>query len=496
MHLFPITKLALNSAFEHTALKRAIQIGLASSIVFILLLIIFPNHNWHLNFLSILFAFIIPYSSSTLFTITQATRIKPGKTSHIDALLVCKSCKKTNFHIHIGEQIEACPLCKSKTRWSPLKIFSGSKSDTEMLKSLALFARHNPQPLFRVDEHGIILGSNPASEMLFKSQNLQGENLKILLPKMGEIDFSDLVLEEKTIEMVTQINGFDYKLLIKGVKALATIHVYGNDITEILQAEKKIKSQAQDIQESIQYAWSIQKSILPHNEMVLDIFPKHCIFYKPRNVISGDFYWVGRVNKLKIIAVADSTGHGVPGALMSMLGTTLLNEIILREKITEPHIILNNLRTHLLQSLKTGENEASIQDGMDIAIIVVDSDKNILTFAGAFNPIILIQGNELSVIDADTMPVGRHSNEDTSFTKKELRIISGDRVFLFTDGFKDQFGGENDKKYSFKAFKNLILETSEFPIKKQQLLIQNSFETWKKDTDQIDDVLVVGIQIE
>jgi serine phosphatase RsbU (regulator of sigma subunit) len=131
-----------------------------------------------------------------------------------------------------------------------------------------------------------------------------------------------------------------------------------------------------------------------------------------------------------------------------------------------------------------------------MAIVVIDAEKNKLSYAGAYNPIILIHNTELSVINPDNMPVGRHTEQDISFTKKEIEIIKGDRIFLFTDGFKDQFGGDKDKKYSFKAFKNLILETSAFPIEKQEQLIQNSFETWKKNTDQIDDVLVIGIQIE
>lgn len=496
MQLFPITKLALETAIEPYTFKRAFKIGILSAIAYILILIALPTHNWHLNLMSIVFAFLIPYSISTFLNIIHLARIKPGEISHIDALLVCKSCKKTNFHIHIGEQIEACPQCKSKTRWSPLTLFSGTKSDTEMLKSLALFARHNPQPLFRVDEQGIILGTNPAAEHLFANKNLQGENIKLLLPQINEVNFNNLLAHENKHEMLTIINGFNYKLLFKGVKALATIHVYGNDITEIIQAEQKIKQQAEDIQESIQYAWFIQKSILPHKEIITAIFPKHFIFYKPRNVVSGDFYWFGKVNQLRIAAVADSTGHGVPGAFMSMLGTSLLNEIILREKITEPHLILNNLRTRILQSLTTGKNEVSVQDGMDIAVTVIDSDKNKLSYAGAFNPIIIIHNNELAIIKPDNMPVGQHSKQDISFTKNEVEIISGDRIYLFTDGFKDQFGGERDKKYSSKAFKSLILETSAFPIEKQHQLIKNSFETWSKDTDQIDDVLVVGIQIE
>jgi serine phosphatase RsbU (regulator of sigma subunit) len=212
-------------------------------------------------------------------------------------------------------------------------------------------------------------------------------------------------------------------------------------------------------------------------------------------VVSGDFYWVGRVNHLRILAVADSTGHGVPGGFMSMLGSTLLNEIILREKTVEPHHILNHLRSRLLQSLKTGQNEASVQDGMDIALVVVDDKHKKLSYAGAFNPLIIIRGHELTLIKADDMPIGRHYNENQLFTKKEFDLDPNDKVYLFTDGFKDQFGGEHDKKYSFKAFKNLLLESAVYPLIKQQQVIQQSFDDWMQGYEQIDDVLVFGFKV-
>ena len=178
-----------------------------------------------------------------------------------------------------------------------------------------------------------------------------------------------------------------------------------------------------------------------------------------------------------------------------MLGISMLNEIILREKTIEPDQILNKLRERIIDSLITGKYERTMQDGMDMAIAIINTDNNQLSYAGAFNPLLLLRNNEIETIPADDMPVGKHINDKIPFSVKTKELKSGDRIYLFTDGYKDQFGGEKDKKFGMKAFTSLLLETGRLPVDKQLETIEQTFDNWTEGYDQIDDVLVVGVEI-
>ncbi|NJO89714.1 MAG: SpoIIE family protein phosphatase [Chloroflexia bacterium] len=387
MGLGTVIKYYFQLATDRNTFRRAVKVAIFVGII--LNLINNPGLFYSLSLQDlkigrVILTFLVPYFVSTYSSVLSNSNLKPGSISHLDAILKCKSCRKTNFHIHIGQPIEECPKCKKKTRWKPLQIFSSAGSNSEMLKNLALFARHNPQPLLRIDSSGIILGANPASEILFEKETMVGERLNNLLPEINTFDLESIVAREEIKETVIAHSGKFYNLVLKGVPALNTVHVYGNDITQIVLAEQKIKSQSRDIQESIQYAWLIQKAMLPHSEIINKIFPSHFIFYRPRNTVSGDFYWINKVGNFKIAVVADCTGHGVPGAFMSMLGISLLNEIVLREKCTKPGAILNTLRERLTASLASSSGQAGMDDGMDITLVVIDCDNNILSYAGAF----------------------------------------------------------------------------------------------------------------
>jgi serine phosphatase RsbU (regulator of sigma subunit) len=448
-----------------------------------------------LNYIKVIFSIFISFSILLVSSVLLKTSLKPGNVSHIDALLQCNSCKRTDFHVHVGQELEQCPTCKKKTRWTPKEIFSIAKSDNEVLKSLALFARHNPQPLFRVDANGIINGSNPASEKLFEESSLAGQNIKSLLPELLQFDFNRIIKNDEVAEILISVKNNFYNLVLKGVNSINTINIYGNDITQIKLAEQKIQSQAKDIKESIGYAWSIQKAMLPHEEFIEKVIPSHFIFYRPRNIVSGDFYWINTINNYKIVIAADSTGHGVPGAFMSMLGISILNELILREKIVEPDIILNQLRKRIIESLETGKYERTIQDGMDIAVAVINPENNTLKYAGAFNPLLILRNEEIKTLIADEMPVGKYFNDTTPFSVQSADLQPGDRIYLFTDGYKDQFGGERDKKFGMKSFSKLLVESGNLSTEKQLETIENTFDTWKNGYEQIDDVLVIGVEI-
>ena len=290
--------------------------------------------------------------------------------------------------------------------------------------------------------------------------------------------------------------GKFFNLVFKGVSALSNINVYGNDITRVILNEIKIKDQAKSINESIQYSLFIQKAMLPSGENLDKIFPVSFVLNKPRDIVSGDYYWISEIGKLKIVVVADSTGHGVPGALMSMIGISMLNEIILREKKYDPEVILNCLRERIILSLSSGTEDSGISDGWDIAIAVINTEKNNIRFAGAYNPLYINRNNELLILEADRMPVRKHVKDKIPFTVKTLQILPGDQFYLFSDGYKDQFGGERNKKFSSRAFHSLIQQLGEIPFEDQYDVLNDRFNSWKQEYDQIDDVLVMGFKLD
>lgn len=491
-------KYYIQLAFERRTFIRAIRVAILIGIILNLInnsstLFVYSLSSANLG--RIFLTFLVPYLVSTYSSVISGSQLKIGSISRLDALLKCKNCKKTNFLVHIGQVFDECPQCKKNTRWSLVNLYSKLSSNSDLLKSLALFARYNPQPLFRIDSFGIILGSNPASEQLFSVENLNGIKLEQFIPEVAKIDLLQLIRDEGVREILISHSAKFYNLVFRGVPVLNSVHVYGNNITEIVKAERKIKQQADEIQESINYAWRIQKAMLPDEDMMTGLFPEHFIFYRPRNTVSGDFYWVNQIGHHKIVAVADCTGHGVPGAFMSMMGISLLNEIILREKNVSPSIILNTLRERLILSLKTGSKKANIADGMDISLAVIDENLEIITFSGAYNSLYIVRDSELIILEADRMPVGEYINDTVSFTEKIFSTQTGDRLVLYTDGYKDQYGGEKNKKLTSRLFKELLIESSALLCNEQFLSIENKFDNWKNEHEQIDDVLVMGIAL-
>jgi len=259
-----------------------------------------------------------------------------------------------------------------------------------------------------------------------------------------------------------------------------------------------ISEQKQEITDSIHYAYRIQTAAIPSHEEVSRILKDYFILYKPRDIVSGDFYWIGKNNDKIIIIAADCTGHGVPGAFMSMLGIAFLNEIINKEDITSPDKILNALRDHIIESLKQHGREGDTKDGMDVAAVTIDTSSNKISFAGANNPLYIIRSadnnHELIEIKGDKMPVAIHEQMQP-FKENEILLMPDDSLYIFSDGFADQFGGPKGKKFKYKPFKKLLLENRGKSMKEQKEIMENAFNTWKGDQEQVDDVLIMGIKI-
>jgi serine phosphatase RsbU (regulator of sigma subunit) len=254
----------------------------------------------------------------------------------------------------------------------------------------------------------------------------------------------------------------------------------------------QIGYQKRHIEDSIMYAKRIQTALIPSLELFSDKL-EHFVLYKPLAIVSGDFYWVSAQSNPQVIISADCTGHGVPGAFMSMLGVTLLNEIINGKHILMPDQIIENLRQGIIKSLKQVAEEDSIKDGMDIAVCVVDFDKNILWYSGANSPLYLVRGGELTHYRADKMPVAIHYKMEP-FTLHKIDIQKGDAFYIFSDGFADQFGGPKQKKFMSMQLRETLVAMAGMPMLQQGERLNEIFEGWRGDSPQIDDVTLIGVR--
>jgi serine phosphatase RsbU (regulator of sigma subunit) len=254
----------------------------------------------------------------------------------------------------------------------------------------------------------------------------------------------------------------------------------------------QIAYQKKHITDSIMYAKRIQTALIPSLELFSDKLD-HFVLYKPLDIVSGDFYWVSNKDNIQVIIAADCTGHGVPGAFMSMLGVTMLNEIVNGKQIIKPEEILENLRNGIIKSLNQAVDEDTVKDGMDIAVCVIDFQENILWFSGANNPLYLIRGGELIHYRADKMPAAIHYKMQP-FTIHKIELQKGDAFYIFSDGFADQFGGPNQKKFMSAHLKEALIEISGKPMLEQGEKLNQIFEDWRGSNPQVDDVTLIGIR--
>ncbi len=288
---------------------------------------------------------------------------------------------------------------------------------------------------------------------------------------------------------------FSFFLLTGFVSIFLFLLVLFSQIKKIRRANKLLAYQKRQITDSIEYASRIQTAILPPVDYITSVIPDHFILYKPRDIVSGDFYWITHKEGKIIVAVVDCTGHGVPGAFMSMLGFAFLNEIVNKEKEIKANEILNQLRKYVKDSLHQTGKEDEAKDGMDIALCIIDPAKQKLQYSGAYNPMYLIRNDEFISIKADRMPIGIHIIEKESFTNHEMDIQKGDIIYIFTDGYIDQFGGNDSRKFKLAPFKDLLISIKDKSMSEQRQELEKEFNQWKGNRDQIDDVLVMGIKI-
>jgi serine phosphatase RsbU (regulator of sigma subunit)/ligand-binding sensor domain-containing protein len=264
---------------------------------------------------------------------------------------------------------------------------------------------------------------------------------------------------------------------------------------ELATQNEKIYEQHKNITDSIQYAQRIQKAILPPIEKIKEVVDDYFVLYRPRDIVSGDYYWSTRRDNLTIIVAADCTGHGVPGAFMSMLGIAFLNEIVNKEGITQPNEILNRLRDQIITQLHQTGQDGESKDGMDVSLYVIDHASMKLSFSGAYNPLFVIRNDEVIQLKADRMPIGYYIKKDVKFTMEEMNLLKGDCLYNSSDGYPDQFGGTDERKFMTKNFKELLLKIHKKPMAEQCEILNTTIDEWRGKIEQIDDIIVIGVKI-
>jgi serine phosphatase RsbU (regulator of sigma subunit) len=272
--------------------------------------------------------------------------------------------------------------------------------------------------------------------------------------------------------------------------------IYQLKNVELKKAYDEIEEKNTEITDSIRYAKRIQDAVLPPEDVLSEFMPEHFILFRPRDIVSGDFYWMTRKDQCTVVVVADCTGHGIPGAFMSMLGVSLLNDIVGRMEKLQANLILEQLRTCVIESLHQTGKDGEAKDGMDLSLCVFDHNSMKLQFSGAFNSIYHICNGELAELKADRMPIAIHWKMDAEFTNQEIQIHKGDMIYMFSDGFADQFGGPEGKKYRYKPLKDLLLSLQDKSMDEQKKILEDSFDEWKGTLPQVDDVILMGVKFD
>lgn len=317
--------------------------------------------------------------------------------------------------------------------------------------------------------------------------------------KAGAINFI-----QKPYNEITLISNF-----ITATHLISVLDSINTKEEEIEEKDKKIRLQIEnelkqreiiigknkEIMADIRYASRIQQAILPNIDFINNTIDEYFILHQPKSHVSGDFYWVSSLGSKKIVAVGDCTGHGLSGALMHILGSVYLNEIVSKGNFTTASEILEQLRDNIMKSLNQTGESGEAQDGLDIALCIIDCENKELQFAGANNPLYILKKGNLTEIKGNRMPVGIHINFDKPFTNHLVHLESNAIIYLFSDGYADQFGGPKGKKFRYKQFKELLLKISNEPMNIQKEILNNTHDKWRGSTEQIDDILVFGIKI-
>ena len=340
-----------------------------------------------------------------------------------------------------------------------------------------------------------------------RNQETQKASLKRQIQyEFEKKEMSALAEQEKKDALVWEESQQQKIVLWSVLSGLALVVVFAGFVLNrwrVTRKQKKIietqkvmvEQKNESITDSIDYALRIQNAIFPKKEVIRTLFSDYFIFFKPKDVVSGDFYWAERRRDKVIFAVGDCTGHGVPGAFMSMIGNALLNEIVNEQEIDDADEILNHLKNGVIHALKQSGDADAHQDGMEMGLCILDKKINTLYFSGAYNSLYHFSNGKFTEYDGDKQAVGYEQGKESPFTKHTISVSENDSIYLFTDGFADQKGEVSKRKFYSKPFRELIKSIHHLPMAEQEEIINKTFNDWKGNLEQIDDILVLGIRI-
>ena len=380
-------------------------------------------------------------------------------------------------------------------------INSNLKSRNKELYKMSLFPAHNPNPVIELDMDMNVVFKNEACEKF--------EGIKQLsLGNHPEQDKYNYILKETikgkkdgkhSIPEGFRIDGKHFAFNVYIDNKHQFIRIYLTDVTESIQLQEELKKQRDEIFESLNYAKIIQQSILPSEDVFYDFFDSQFFLYKPRDVVSGDFYWASPNNGTLFFALCDCTGHGVPGSLLSMIGYDALNYINSLEGINGSAEFMNKLNEFFIQSRVKGRMR--FNDTMDMIMFMYEPETKKFCFSGSKQKVMILRNGEILEYDTDHLNLGDDFGAvNASFNKEVLTLQKNDIIYLFTDGYVDQFGGPLGKKLKYPKFRKLLLEIHQKPLNQQKRLLENFLENWRNEYKedpfhQLDDVSVIGFKV-
>jgi serine phosphatase RsbU (regulator of sigma subunit) len=295
-----------------------------------------------------------------------------------------------------------------------------------------------------------------------------------LLKMRDELAENERVLEQKVIERTEEVV---------------------RQKEEIENQRQKLEELYKDVTDSIRYAKRLQDSILPPESFVKQLLPESFVLFRPKDIVSGDFYWMEETNNKILFSAVDCTGHGVPGAFMSIVGANALNQAVAASKLDTPGLILDELHRLSSEALNKTSDEKSVRDGMDLAMCALSKDYKTLEYAGANNPLYILRNDEIIQIKADKFPIGGFEVGQHNYATHKFDLQDGDMIYIFSDGYADQFGGSKGKKFMYRQFREVLMDIRNLPMNKQKQELERIMEEWKGTYEQVDDVLVIGVKI-
>jgi len=354
--------------------------------------------------------------------------------------------------------------------------------------------------------------TDPIKKLVEKVMSISDRNLSVRAEVLGNNEITTLSMKFNI--MIEQLESYYYELEEKVRERTAQIQHQKEEIEaqrDAIESQKniladinqnlqkayvEIEDQKKAIMDSIYYARRIQNAILPPDDYVKKALPDSFILYLPKDIVSGDFYWIAQRKGKTVFAAVDCTGHGVPGAFMSIVGNNQLNYAVNIVSQTRPADILNSLNYGVTHTLRQTKTSTPVRDGMDISLCVLDFEKKSLEYAGAYNPVYLVRNGELITYKADKVPIGAFIDEELhEYTNNTIELQTGDMIYISSDGFEDQFGGEQNKKFMVSRFRSLLLSIAPEPIERQKELLHKALLDWMGDNEQVDDILVMGVRI-